>query len=104
MTSWAATELQSVKMRDARLRNRQFRLVDNLIAQPTASIPAASGSWAATKAAYRFLDSQSVTPKAIRAAHQHATLARIAAQSTVLVIQDTTELDCTNHPATSGLG
>ena len=103
MTSWAATELQSVTLRDARLRNRLFRMVDSLIAQPTARIPAASGSWAATKAAYRFLASPSVTPEAIRAAHQHATLARIAAQSTVLVIQDTTELDFTRHPATSGL-
>ncbi len=51
MTSWAATELQSVTIRDARLRNRLFRMVDSLIAQPTARIPAASGSWAATKAA-----------------------------------------------------
>ncbi|MBO9326055.1 MAG: hypothetical protein J7463_11895 [Roseiflexus sp.] len=48
---------------------RLFLLGDNLIAQPTAIIPAASGSWTATEATYRFLDSPSVTPEAIRAAH-----------------------------------
>ncbi|MBO9325284.1 MAG: hypothetical protein J7463_07685 [Roseiflexus sp.] len=67
------------------MRNWLFRFGDNLIVQLTASIPATNGSWAATKAAYRLLDAQSVTPEAIRAAHQHAARTRIAAQSTTLV-------------------
>jgi hypothetical protein len=104
MTTWAASELQSVTFKDARLRNRLFRLVDDLTAHPTASIPEASGCWAATKGAYRFLDSKRVTPEAIRTAHQQRTLARVGEQTTVLVIQDTTELDFTSHPATTGLG
>jgi len=104
MTTWAASELQSVTFKDARLRNRLFRLVDDLTAHPTASIPEACGCWAATKGAYRFLDSKRVTPEAIRTAHQQRTLARVGEQTTVLVIQDTTELDFTTHPATTGLG
>ena len=86
------------------MRKRLFRLVDNLAAHPTASIPEACGSWTATKGADRFLDSKRVTPKAIRRAHQERTLARVGLQTTVLVREDTTELDFTSHPATTDLG
>src|SRR6266498_2371315 len=101
MTSWAASELQSVDFKDVRLSKRLFRLVDDLAAHPTASIPEACGSWMATKGAYRFLDSKRVTPKAIRTTHQERTLARVGLQTTVLVREDTTELDFTSHPATT---
>jgi hypothetical protein len=104
MTSWAATALQSVTRRDGRLRNRRFRMVDRWIAQPTARIPAASGSWGATTAASRVRASPSGTPEAMRAAPQHATLARIAAPSPVLGMQDITDRDCPRPPATSGRG
>ena len=104
MTVWAASELHSVDFKDVRLSKRLFRLVDDLAAHPTASIPEACGSWTATKGAYRFLDSKRVTPAAIRAAHQERTLTRVGLQTTVLVIQDTTELDFTAHPATTDLG
>ena len=70
MTVWAASELHSVDFKDVRLSKRLFRLVDDLAAHPTASIPEACGSWTATKGAYRFLDSKRVTPAAIRAAHR----------------------------------
>ena len=99
MTVWAASELHSVDFKDVRLSKRLFRLVDDLAAHPTASIPEACGSWTATKGAYRFLDSKRVTPAAIRAAHQERTLTRVGLQTTVLVIQDTTELDYTHVPA-----
>lgn len=104
MTVWAASELHTVAFKDVRLRKRLFRLVDDLAAHPTASIPEACGSWTATKGAYRFLDSKRVTPTAIRTAHQACTLTRVGLQTTVLVIQDTTELDFTAHPATTDLG
>src|SRR5215211_119678 len=104
MTSWAASELQSVDFKDVRLSKRLFRLVDDLTAHPTASIPEACASWTATKGAYRFLDSKRVTPAAIRSAHQERTLARVGLLTSVLVIQDTTELDFTSHPATTDLG
>jgi hypothetical protein len=104
MSAWAASELHSIAFKDSRLTKRLFRLVDDLTAHPTASIPEACGSWAATKGAYRFLDSKRVTPETIRAAHQDRTLTRVGFHTAVLVIQDTTELDFTSHPATSGLG
>ena len=76
----------------------------DLAAHPGDSIPAACGTWAATKATYRFLDDDDVEAAAIRAAHHDATLARVAGQTTVLVLQDTTALDFSTHPGLTGAG
>lgn len=104
MPSWATQELQTANFRDARLTKRLIRMVEDFSAHPTASVPQACGSWAATKAAYNFWDSDRVTPAAIRAAHIDRTLARSLQHATILVIQDTTEIDVTDHPATQEVG
>lgn len=104
MQAWARAELHPARLGDARLNRRLGRLVEDLAAQPTVSVPQASGTWAATKAAYRFWDSPRVRPEAIRAAHLHSTLQRVQDHPSVVVIQDTTDLDFAHHPATQGLG
>jgi hypothetical protein len=104
MQPWAAAELRYAQLGDKRLNRRLVRLVEDLAAQPTVSVPQASGNWAATKAAYRFWDSEQVTPEAIRASHTQSTVERVAGQRLVLAVQDTTELDFAHHPATRGLG
>jgi hypothetical protein len=102
--SWAAQELATADFSDARLSKRLVRIVANKLANPTASIPQASGCWSATKATYRFLDSKQVAADSIRTAHADATCSRIHYHATVLVLQDTTELLYTAHPHTTGLG
>jgi hypothetical protein len=102
--TWAAQELATADFGDARLSKRLVRIVADKLANPTASIPHASGSWAATKATYRFLASEQVAAERIRAAHLDATRSRIEHHETVLVLQDTTELLYTSHPHTTGLG
>ena len=102
--SWAAQELATAHFGDARLSKRLVRIVADKLANPTASIPQASGSWAASKATYRFFASKQVSADHIRAAHADATRARCTDYDTVLVLQDTTELLYTSHPHTSGLG
>lgn len=101
---WAAQELATARFGDARLTKRLAHIVADKLANPTASIPQASGTWAATKAAYRFFASKQVSTDAIRAAHAHATAERALHHSTILVLQDTTELNYTAHPNTTGLG
>jgi hypothetical protein len=101
---WAAQELATACLGDARLTKRLVRIVADKLANPTASIPQASGSWTATKATYRFLASAQFATDRIRQAHLDATRARVAARDTVLVLQDTTELNYSTHPHTSGLG
>jgi hypothetical protein len=104
MRSWAAEELRTVDLGDARRERRLVRLVEDLAEHPTGSVPHACGDWATTKAAYRFWDCDAVAPSAIREAHIEASAARVAAAERVLVLQDTTTLDFSAHPATAGLG
>lgn len=101
---WAAQELATAALGDTRLSKRLVRIVADKLAKPTASIPQASGDWAATKAAYRFFASKLISADAIRSAHQHATVQRALNHSTILLLQDTTELNYSAHPHTSGLG
>lgn len=103
-STWAAQELATADFGDARLSKRLVRIVSDKLATPTASIPQASGSWAATKATYRFLASKQVAADTIRAAHLDATRSRSEHHQTVLILQDTTELLYTSHPHTTGLG
>lgn len=101
---WAAAELCHAALGDKRLNRRLLVMVEALAAQPTESVPQAMGTWAATKAAYRFWDDDAVTPEAIREAHRGQVLERCAGEDRILAIQDTTSLDFSKHPATKGLG
>jgi hypothetical protein len=75
-----------------------------LAAQPGESVPQASGNIAAAKATYNFWDSPYFQPSDIRNAHTASTIERIKEHEVVLAIQDTTDLDFTSHPETTGLG
>ena len=88
------------------MNRRLVKLVDDLLKAPEASVPQASGDWAATKAAYRFWDNPRVDPDDIRAAHRDSTRERLPNHDDqwLLAIQDTTSFDFTDHPDTTGLG
>ena len=83
---------------------RFLKIVDDFSKDPTASIPEASGGWAASKAAYRFFDNPAVRPDDIRDALRRDALEYLPPDGPILAIQDTTSLDFTDHPATAGLG
>jgi hypothetical protein len=103
---WSALELRHADLGDQRLNKRLVKLVDDLLAAPEASVPQASGDWAATKAAYRFWDNPRVDPDDIRAAHHAVTVERLDSHrdEPILAVQDTTSFDFTDHPDTAGLG
>jgi Transposase DNA-binding/Transposase Tn5 dimerisation domain len=101
---WAKLELRDLDLGDPRLNERTVIMVDDFARCPAASVPEAAGSWAATKAAYRLWDNKRVDPDRIIAAHSRRTVERIPQTGPILVLQDTTSLDFTAHPATSGLG
>ncbi len=97
-------EFSGAALGDSRLTKRLIRLVDDLAAQPTQSIPQACGGLAETKAAYRLLDNEAVEWRAMLSAHGEPTVARMGQEARVLCIQDTTELDFTSQPGIAGLG
>jgi hypothetical protein len=95
-------EFSGAALGDARLTKRLIRLVDDLSAEPTKSIPLACGGWAETQAAYRLLDHDAMDWRAILAAHGGPTAARMGRKARVLCVQDTTELDFTSQPGWGG--
>jgi hypothetical protein len=59
------------------------------------SIPAACGGYAETAGAYRLIENPKVTFKGVLGPHQEASRRRMALHPTVIVPQDTTEVDLT---------
>jgi len=101
---WVAEELSSLDLGDQRRNNRTRLMVQRFADRPGGSIPSMCADDAEAKAAYRLLSNEAVEPQAIRDALQNACVGRIDGLDTVLVPQDTTFLDFTSHPETTGLG
>jgi hypothetical protein len=101
---WVETELGAAELGDARRTQRLVALTQQLAAHPGAGLPEACGSRAALKAAYRFFDNAAITPAELVASHVAATYERAVGVPVVVAGQDTTELDWTEHPATTALG
>lgn len=100
MSEEIVAEMDGIDLGDRRLNRRAAKLLATLAVDPTASVNAAFKTWAETQAAYRFFDNDLVEPEKILAPHREATIRRLASGSTVLIVQDTTELDYTDGPAT----
>lgn len=88
-------EVRGAEFGDQRLTNRLGKIVEELGAQPTMSVPAATQGRAEMEAAYRFFDNPKVSPEKILQPHLDATRERIRQADVVLLVQDTTELDLT---------
>lgn len=104
MAAWAELEFGGAELGDARRTARLVQLATVLGDHPSASLPEACADLATLKAAYRFFDNDEVPPAAVLASHLQATYARLAAVPRILAVNDTTLLDWTHHPATTGLG
>jgi Transposase DNA-binding len=102
--SWADEEFGDADLGDVRRTERLKHLATVLMAQPSASIPAATEDPPTMKAAYRFFANHHVQPQAMLASHLQSTQPRMQAVERVLALQDTTYLDWTDHPATKDLG
>ena len=98
MCEGIADELQGIDLGDRRLNKRSRRVIEALAANPEASVNAACQGWGETLAAYRFFNNQAVSPEQILQPHLQATQRRMREHSVVLIVQDTTELDFTDHP------
>jgi hypothetical protein len=101
---WSVYEFCGLDLGDERLNRRLVGLAETFAAQPEAPINQACADWQATKAAYAFFANPKAAPSAILLPHQERTLERIRSRSLVLLVQDTTFLNYTHHPATKGLG
>lgn len=100
---WAWEELRTTRLGDPRLDLRLSRMVEDLAEHPEASCTEALGS-AGAKAAYRFWENPRVQAEETLAGHAQQSAERSMQYPVVLVAQDTTEINLTDHPATKGMG
>ena len=103
-SNWAVNEFADAELGDLRRTNRLVELAHVLAQHPTAALPEACGDGAMLKAAYRFFSHDDIKPQDFLDSHIESTYARLAQVPLVLAVQDTTEVDWTGHPATTGLG
>lgn len=97
-------ELADAALGDPRRSRRLVKVAGRMAGAPERSLSGACGGWNESVAAYRLLAAPQVTPEKILAPHRQALLGRAAAQSTIAVIQDTTELDFTAMKHMEGTG
>lgn len=100
MKTWIDEEISGSEFADLRLKKRFKTLISSMSNGLDRTIPFACGDWAATKAAYRFLDNDRVNESTILGGHFQATKARFeATDGPILVIQDTTEFSFSRNRA-----
>jgi hypothetical protein len=95
LAPWVVQEMKTASLKDKRLNKRLDMILDQLARRPMASIPAACGGYAETKATYRFFDNDKVSFEEVLEPHVQATRHRVSEQPTVVVAQDTSEMDLT---------
>jgi len=102
---WAIREFGAVELGDRRLRRRAMVIAAAMQRRPGDSLPQQMGSWAQTKAAYRFFDNANVDYETISRPHWEQTR-QVAGHSgsVVLMVQDITDINYSSKIATQGLG
>ena len=105
---WAAQEFGGANLGDSRLNERLVTSAQALGAMPGRTLSGAvKGDWPAVKGYYRMIDKpddSALTAQAILAPHRARTVQRMMGQSTVLCIQDGTDLNYTPLDQCQGLG
>lgn len=101
---WAKEQFGSAELGDKRRTDRAVQVATRMACNPAASIPRQAGSFHDAKATYRMFDCDDVTFEGLIEPHMASVRQRAGASSTVLMVQDTTHLDFTKHPAAEELG
>jgi hypothetical protein len=106
-TGWAEQEFGQCELGDPRRTRRLVKIVGDQSAQPSGSYSQASGgNRHELKGYYRFLNSgrEEINPESLIQTHRTQTIRRMKRESTVLIVQDTTELNFSSRRACKGLG
>ena len=103
---WCGQELAGLQLGDERLHQRAQQVLHARWEQPQASFYGTFSEWSAAKGAYRLLENPrpDIDLSSLLSPHCEATQARMAAEPTVLLIDDTTSYNFTGLEQTQGLG
>ena len=101
---WAQAQFASAQLGDRRRTKRLVKIATNLAQSPSGTLPQAFPQWSELKAAYRFFNQPKVTFEQIQRPHWEQTRAACREPGQYLLIEDTSQLDYTDHPMTEELG
>jgi hypothetical protein len=102
--NWAKAEFGEVELGDVRRTARAVKVAQALAQAPGGTLPDPLSNWSELKAAYRLLNQPECTFERLLQPHWTRTQAACAARGSYLLIEDTTELDYTEHGVVTGLG
>ena len=103
-SNWVADNFGGADLGDVRRNQRLLTIANVLSGQPHGNLHRMLPDWNDAKAAYEFLKRPEVTFEAVGAAHRKWVRRACAQPGDYLLISDTTTLDYSSHPCTSGLG
>jgi hypothetical protein len=101
---WAQQEFALARLGDQRRTQRLVKIATRLAQNPGGTLPQALPRWKELKAAYRFFSQPKVGPIEVQTPHWEATRRRCREPGEYLLIEDTTQLDYSFHPAAQDLG
>lgn len=101
---WAESEFGSAELGDRRRTQRLVKIGTNLAQKPGGTLPQAFPEWSELSAAYRFFRQPTNTFEDIQRPHWQKTRVACQQPGQYLLIEDTSELDYTDHPATEDMG
>ncbi len=101
---WAETTFGGVLLHDMRRTRRAVTAATHMAKDASASRPSQMQRRKEVKAVDRLLDEPDVTFEELMQPHYQQTRSQMETLSVVLLVQDTTDLDDTPHPKTTGLG
>lgn len=103
---WCQWELRHLELGDRRRGRRAQAILQARWDQPQASFYGSFNGWSAAKGAYGLIEhpSADIGLSSLLSSHQERTQERMAAESVVLLPQDTTTLNHTGLVQTTGLG
>lgn len=101
---WAKKTFGPSQLKDIRRTGRAVKAATLMADNVWASLPAQMHTWKDVIALYRLLDEPDVTFESLIQPHWQQTREQIETKPVVLLVQDTTEIDLSHHPKTSGLG
>jgi hypothetical protein len=101
---WAQMTFGEVRLGDQRRTKRVVQMASLMAMQSDVSLPRMMKSKAELKGSYRLLETADVSYEALIRPHLEQTQQEAQTRKRVLLIQDTTDLNYSHHPKTTGLG
>ena len=104
MITRPSTDFEMVDFGDKRLNRRLLKTIENLTKKSQASILGAEGDRSGAKSFYRLLSNKKFDIRQLTDSVRDSTISRMSVTDTVLLIEDSTDINLKGHKETEGLG